>query len=267
MSVVRSLAIIGGIVAVLGIALPRLAPAGGAGMGLAEAAAQTRNVLPTAPADTARVRAFLSSVRGASPLVCGLAGRVVEGRHGWSRIQPSLGGSAGGGDAADLARWAMRGRFDASVVEPLARALTDPGPCVRAMAARLLGRTESAEAVARLQSALNHADAETRKVGALGLGIAESEDAVPPLVRALEDRDAGVRATAAWALGEIEDRAAVMPLVSIMRDADRSVRLNAVYALGEIEDPRANEPLARALAADRDPEVRRAAAWALGNLD
>jgi HEAT repeat protein len=68
-------------------------------------------------------------------------------------------------------------------------------------------------------------------------------------------------------LGEIEDRAAVMPLVSVMRDPDGSVRLNAVYALGEIEDPRAQEPLATALAGDRDPEVRRAAAWALGNLD
>lgn len=257
MSIVRGLGVIGGVAVLVGLALPRLAPA----------TAQTRDVFPTAPDDTARVRAFLASVRGAPALVCGLAGRVVEGQYGWRRVEPSVGGSAGGGEAADLARWAVRGRFDASVVEPLARALTDPDQCVRTMAARLLGRTESEDAAARLRTALNHTDPATRTVAALGLGVAESKEAVQPLVSALDDRDAGVRATAAWALGEIEDAAAVTPLMSIMRDADPSVRLNAAYALGEIEDPRARDPLALALASDRDPGVRRAAAWALGNLD
>jgi hypothetical protein len=86
-SVVHSLTVIGGLVVLAGITLPRLAPAGGARLSLAEAAAQTRDVLPVAPEDTARVSVFLASVRGAPPLVCGLAGRVVEGRYGWSRIQ------------------------------------------------------------------------------------------------------------------------------------------------------------------------------------
>jgi HEAT repeat protein len=45
------------------------------------------------------------------------------------------------------------------------------------------------------------------------------------------------------------------------------VRINAAWALGEIEDPAAIPALTAALRDDRDPEVRRMAAWALGNIE
>jgi HEAT repeat protein len=71
---------------------------------------------------------------------------------------------------------------------------------------------------------------------------------------------------AAWALGELEQRAAVPPLVTALKERSALVRATAARALGELEDPAAVVPLTAALAGDGDVEVRRAAAWALGEI-
>ncbi|MEW6233639.1 MAG: HEAT repeat domain-containing protein, partial [Chloroflexota bacterium] len=57
----------------------------------------------------------------------------------------------------------------------------------------------------------------------------------------------------------------VEPLIAALGDADAEVRRYAAWALGEIGDVRAVEPLIAALG-DADAEVRRYAAWALGRI-
>ena len=188
--------------------------------------------------------ALLATVRGADPVVCELAVRAVDGRHGWSSTADELAGV--GATLSPLQRatiqWAVDDGDDAGegadpvVVEPLAAALRDPDACVRRMAALKLGRTAHPRAVEALTAALAGAEPGLRAVGALGLGYAEDPASIEPLGRALGDASAEVRAAAAWALGEIEDPRAIPHLVPILQgDADPAVRRVAAWALGSIE--------------------------------
>ena len=186
--------------------------------------------------------ALLSTVRGADPVVCELAVRAVDGRHGWSSTADELVGV--GAPLSPLQRatvqWAVedadRARVDAAAIEPLAAGLRDPDPCVRRMAALKLGRTRHARAIAELRAALGAPDPGLRAAGALGLGYAEDPATIGALGDALGDASVQVRATAAWALGAIEDERAIPHLVPVLaRDADPIVRKAAAWALGEIE--------------------------------
>ena len=187
--------------------------------------------------------ALLATVRGADPVVCELAVRAVDGRHGWSSTADELAGV--GATLTPLQRatiqWAVddgdeEERPDPAAVEPLSAALRDPDPCVRRMAALKLGRSGHPQAIAALTTALGDAEPELRAVGALGLGYAEDPASIDPLGDVLDDGSPEVRAAAAWALGEIEDARAVPLLIPVLRgDADPAVRRVAAWALGSIE--------------------------------
>jgi HEAT repeat protein len=186
--------------------------------------------------------ALLAMVRGADPVVCELAVRAVDGRHGWSSTVDELAGV--GATLTPLQRatvhWAVgdgkRMDRDAASIEPLAAGLRDVDPCVRRMAALKLGRTRAPRAIAELRAALTAPDPGLRAAGALGLGYAEEPGTLGDLADALGDDSAAVRATAAWALGSIEDERAIPRLLPVLSDdADPNVRKAAAWALGEIE--------------------------------
>ena len=208
--------------------------------GEAGPAAQAEAAVSRVPTDSLAT-ALLATVRGADPVVCELAVRAVDGRHGWSSTADELAGV--GATLTPLQRatiqWAVdddEDGADPAAVEPLAVALRDPDPCVRRMAALKLGRTRHPRAVTALTAALAGGEPELRAVGALGLGYAEDPAAIDALGRALADGSAEVRAASAWALGEIEDARAIPLLIPILRDdADPAVRRVAAWALGAIE--------------------------------
>ena len=83
---------------------------------------------------------------------------------------------------------------------PFSVSLQDPDPCVRRVAARLLGRSGLPAARARLLEATRDADPVMRRLGATGLGYMDDRTLTRELVRLLDDRDPGVRAAAAWAM-------------------------------------------------------------------
>lgn len=205
---------------------------------------------PSAQAEAATARvptdslasALLETVRGADPVVCELAVRAVDGRHGWSSTADELAGV--GTPLTPLQRatvqWAIEGEepegADAAAVEPLAAGLRDPDACVRRMAALKLGRTGDPRGIAALRAALVGPEVTQRAVGALGLGYAEDPAAIDDLGGALDDASPEVRAAAAWALGEIEDARAIPLLIPVLRgDGDPAVRRVAAWALGAIE--------------------------------
>lgn len=205
-------------------------PAGGVVLAREEAP------LTQAPAGSGSIDAFLGAVRGANPVLCDLAARSIDGRWGWSNGYGNV--PAGSRDARtqEILRTVTSELQDPSVVPALRTALSDADPCVRRMAAPLLGRMNAPQAFAALQSALRAEDAATREMAALGLGFADDARAVPGLVEALRDAVPAVRAMSAWALGATEDPAAVAPLVAVLRgDADPAVRRAAAWALGQIE--------------------------------
>jgi HEAT repeat protein/beta-lactamase regulating signal transducer with metallopeptidase domain len=66
---------------------------------------------------------------------------------------------------------------------------------------------------------------------------------------------------------ELSEGRAVVGLAEALADRDPQVRLAAAEGLGGLEDPRAVEALSRALRTDENVEVRRMAAWALGEIE
>lgn len=186
------------------------------------------------PDDTAAVTRLLGTVRGAAPLYCELATRMVDGRNYWS--------SGGGGDAIEmdsassaLIRWVHTRERDGRVIPRLAAALRDPDRCVQRVAAGLLGRMRIAPATSALIAALDETTPAVRAAAAVGLGLSETRVAVQPLLRRLADESTDVRRNAAWALGAIEDRSAMLPLIELLqRDRDPRVRQAAAWALGQV---------------------------------
>ena len=228
------------------------------------AAAQDRAV------SAAELARFLAGVRGLNPVACELALRAVDGRGNW---WGRLGVAPGAVDTAaqGLVYDVMHGTLGADAVAPLRDALADADPCARRVAAPLLARVDAPGGVEALVAALRASAVGTRAAAAVGLGFAgrrhaDPGGAAPALVAALRDADANVRTASAWALGRLSAREAVPALLEALRDARADVRESAAGALGEIEDPRAVDPLAAALRGDADPRVRRAAAWALGQM-
>jgi len=196
---------------------------------------------PAVPSDTLAA-ALLATVRGADPVVCELAVRAVDGRHGWSSTMDELVGV--GAPLTPLQRatvhWAVQGQDrppgDEAAIDPLAAGLRDPDPCVRRMAALKLGRMRDPRGISELRAALAAPDPGLRAAGALGLGYAEDPATIGELGEALGDARVEVRATAAWALGAIEDERAIPHLLPVLeRDADPNVRKAAAWALGAIE--------------------------------
>jgi HEAT repeat protein len=149
---------------------------------------------------------------------------------------------------------------------------------------------------------LKDSNPELRRTAAQSLGKIASKEAVPALVASLQDPDAGVRRNAAWALGMIGEESVGLdrsPLGPLLFDPDPGVREASAIALGQTGDTqtgiellaeRLQEPTAasdsKRLAAaalgameapsalvaltkllqDRDPQVRRAAVAALGEI-
>jgi len=199
-----------------------------------QSTADSRQPKAEAADDTAALSRLFAVVRGADPLVCELAARTADGRHGWwsSRSGDALQVDS---SAAAVLRWVQDDRQGGALVPRLTGGLRDADPCVRRLSAAMLGRTHHASAQAALRDALGDATAHTRAVAALGLGLAEDRAAVQLLVRRLGDASTDVRRAAAWALGAIEDKAAMLPLIELLqRDPDARVRQAAAWAIGQV---------------------------------
>ena len=130
-------------------------------------------------------------------------------------------------------------------------------------------------------SELSHSDAKIRRNAAFALGKLGSTafSTVPKLKKALqEDSDARVRDAAAWAVGEIAkenlkigaDTELIKTLANVLRnDKEPMVRRSAAFALGcfGADALSAKEALESALDSSRNPPaVRQNVAWALGQL-
>ena len=261
----------------------------------AVAASASAPAIPQTPSPYQRV---LSSVRGMDDLACGLVQRALGNRWGSGSVRPVVDVP----DGADTSGQAMLdrvldGRPGADALEGLLRGLEDGDRCVRNVAAvflgwmkdpspvgalerrvagaapsavpaiRALGHGEWPEGLPPLLDALDRPETEVRVAAAWALGQYERASTVEDLVRLLTDTDVSVRRTALWALGRIERSSAVPAILPHLDDPEASVRLNAVWALGRIESSAAIPALVARLAADSDPDVRNAIAWALGQID
>jgi HEAT repeat protein len=157
-------------------------------------------------------------------------------------------------------------------IPTLLQALKDTEGMVRVKAADAVARIESknAAAVPSLIAALKDENRKVRRAAADALGWIgpEARAAVPPLIAALKDDEPGVRWAAAEALRGIgpEEKAGTAALIEALKD--EQLRIAAAEALGGIgPEAKAATPLLEAALKDKKPEMRRAAAWSLLQID
>jgi len=138
---------------------------------------------------------------------------------------------------------------------------------VRERATRVLQTIGDASSLEPLREALSEPDAAVRGNVAEALAKIGRAKELAALTRVLErDADEDVRARTAAALGQARVAGAVDPLVAALRDRSLSVRARAAESLGEIGDPRARRALERCAASDPESGVRASAEAALQRL-
>jgi HEAT repeat protein len=99
------------------------------------------------------------------------------------------------------------------------------------------------------------------------LGTLTSLSAVDAMMKELRSPDPGARELAAQILANLDDDRAVQPLIELLNDPSARVREEAAASLLEFRSLDALPALSRTLIEDEDPDVRMAAAQALGELD
>jgi HEAT repeat protein len=171
---------------------------------------------------------------------------------------------------------ALVGPLDQAATDTLVEGLDSPDNVVRAQTAQALGTIGAAaeEAAPALVEAMADSNDRVRAkaVEALGkIGEPAAATAVPGLVRALRDQDNWVSAKAAEALGQMgeSDDATIAALVRSLGHLNPEVRRNAALALGNLGAAGAAAGTGRALeeaARDEDGGVRSQAILALGTI-
>jgi HEAT repeat protein len=160
---------------------------------------------------------------------------------------------------------------DPALLPIFQEAARDSEAGVRAAAIMALGQLLPAEEPATevillLQRAVKDEHPLVRRAAAWALGRVRDPRATRALQEAARDRDAAVRATAVEALGEQPDAAALATLLERLHDKDAFVRRQAARAIGRRRASGATIPLIARLIREKDPEVKRAIAWALGQI-
>jgi CubicO group peptidase (beta-lactamase class C family) len=160
------------------------------------------------------------------------------------------------------------GTRSTSDVQGLIKALGNPQAGVREDAALALGKIgpAAADAIPALVHMLADNDPYVAGRASTALGKIGPK-AVPSLACALVDSNASVRFSAAVALSNIPGVEPLPALLKALNDPDPRVRWTAALAMGSMgPEPRAAVPVLAGLLADRDEDVRIAAAAALERI-
>jgi HEAT repeats len=215
--------------------------------------------------DSARVAGLLSTLGNVDPVMCEMIADQI-GNFWWSDGGVGVGQLDDTRVAVRAAKDSVSGPVsDARAIRLLGATLGHDDPCVRLVAAKMLGNSSADDAT--IGAPLGASSARVREAGLRAAGERDRPALRARVERMLGDEPA-VAAMAAWALGEFEQRESVGALRKQLSNGAPRVRVAAAWALGQIEDPAAAEDLARALdASGSDIALAIAAAEALQNLD
>ena len=123
--------------------------------------------------------------------------------------------------------------------------------CLRAEAARALGKLNNADAIPSLALLLRDENAVVRASAARALAEIDHPRAVPALVRALDHPQPAVQRWATVGLRRLRDPSALPALVKLLFSEEWLTRRRAAEAVAEIGEPAGLEPLRQAVA--REP--------------
>src|SRR5204862_516108 len=213
-------------------------------------------------ADSARVATLLAALAHTDPVICDLIGDQLG--NFWMGGEPGRLGRFDDAPNVQGAKDSLAGTItDPRAVSLLVATLGAENPCVRRVAAKLLGR--SAVSAAGLRGLLDNPAPRIRESAAFAAGVGERRDVRAALEHQLADTATGPAAMAAWALGAVQDPASAAALQGAVRAASPRVRLAGAWALGQFEDASFAKdvlPLLR----ETDPVMRATAAEALGRM-
>lgn len=132
----------------------------------------------------------------------------------------------------------------------------------------ILGTFRHPEAIPALTHAAQRTDLgpEVRAHAVMNLGIIGHQAANPVLETAMSDADQTVRYQAVTAWLKIRGQTQATAAVALVADADYQVRRKAAAVVGSVREASARVALETRLRDDEDPNVRRNAAWALGQI-
>jgi HEAT repeat protein len=161
-----------------------------------------------------------------------------------------------------VAVWSLGQIGDLRTIEPIRAALRDWDQGVRTVAVFALARVVR-PATGPLIELLQDWNESVRCAAAKALGELSDPESVVPLAAAVADKETAVREAAVAAIARIGGRQAAIALVdilvSVLRDsattATRAVLAATQRAIGKLREE-AMEPLAQALQANTDPDVR-----------
>jgi HEAT repeat protein len=152
------------------------------------------------------------------------------------------------------------------MAQDVRRLLTDPNPRARESAVRIAGYFGYPDCAPLLLDRVHDENEDVRRAAVETLPNLQDERAFTLLDRAIHDESPKIRSVAAQSLGQLEDSQGVPALLEAMTDHDAWVRYYAARSLGQIRSPESIDTLARVLREDTAPQVRIAAADALGAI-
>ena len=175
-----------------------------------------------------------------------------------------------------VAAWwiARRGVSREVYVNMLGR-LSQPDSFLARNAADVLGELGYTGAIPALSAALSNPifSAEARAASARALGSIGRPEAFPALVAALGSPDPAVKAASLASLRQIQGFQQASAAAPLLGDADQQVRAEAALTLGTAlrtgkagVQPAGVEQLLAVLATDPSVDVRKKAAWSLGEM-
>jgi len=164
--------------------------------------------------------------------------------------------------------WLTRRAVRTDVQNQMIARLGDVDSVKARNAADILGEFQRVDAIGPLGSALQNSTftAEARAHMAQALGTIGDLRAQPALSQALGSADAQVRAAALEALRSLRGFTSPQLALPLLTDPDESVRVQAIFMVGSSRAGAATSGLVNLLGSDSSANVRKKAAWALGEI-
>ena len=113
---------------------------------------------------------------------------------------------------------------------------------------------------------MHNKDVEVRRAVATALAGLKDVNSISYLIEFLRDSDPQVRQLATWGLGELKDKRSLYPLLELLMLGEPELRGCAALALGQLGLEESVEPLIDIFLNDKDLQVRKRAAKALGQI-
>jgi HEAT repeat protein len=161
---------------------------------------------------------------------------------------------------------ALNSLGDPRMPQDIRHLITDANPHIRESAVRIAGYFGYSDCVALLTDRANDENENVRRAAIESLANFEDESVVPLLRVAIRDDSPKIRTAAAQSLGQLQGVAAVPELIQTLKDSDPWVRYYVLQVLGQIRSPESVDAVAGVLREDKAPQVRIAAAEALGSI-